>query len=275
MTQVVTWVLSGLTVGWLARWSAKVRRDSGLAGDLVTGVSGATMGGFLFAMLGIVAPQSAAGHLAAAVLGAAALVASRAVLSGMLHARPAVFAGEGVSMADLDAQVRRLGALERRVLASILNRRPVSRDPDHAFEGRLTCGERVADRVASFGGSWVFIGLFLTAMMIWMALNEEFARPFDPYPFILLNLVLSCVAALQAPIIMMSQNRQSATDRLAARNDYEVNLRAEMEIMALHHKLDSAREHEWAALAQLLAAQDARLARLEQLLGARSDEPGA
>lgn len=270
--QVATWVLSGLGVGWLARFWARGRTDdSGWAGDLVTGVSGATLGGFLSGVMGIVAPQNSAGHLAAALFGAAALVGSRSVLSAMWHSPSAGAKRERVSLADLESQITRLGAPERRVFSSILSRRPVSQDPNHAFEAQLTFGQRVADRVAAFGGSWIFIGIFLTAMMIWMALNEEFARPFDPYPFILLNLVLSCVAALQAPIIMMSQNRQSAKDRVAAKNDYEVNLRAEMEIIALHEKLDSARLHERAALAQLVATQDARLARLEQLLGARSD----
>ena len=172
---------------------------------------------------------------------------------------------------DLATQINRLGELERRVLAAILGRRPVSYDPNRAFDEQATFGERAADRVAAFGGSWIFIGLFLTAMMIWIALNQESARPFDAYPFILLNLVLSCLAALQAPVIMMSQNRQAAKDRLDAKTDYECNLRAEMEIMRLHEKLDAAREHEWAALAELVTAQSERLTRLEQLLAFRSN----
>jgi uncharacterized membrane protein len=123
----------------------------------------------------------------------------------------------------------------------------------------------VADRVASFGGSWTFIVLFLAAMAAWMLDNVEAARPFDPYPFILLNLVLSCLAALQAPIIMMSQNRQASKDRLDAQHDYEVNPKAEMEIMALHLKLDELREQHLTALA---VAQAEQTKLLERLLGA-------
>ena len=122
------------------------------------------------------------------------------------------------------------------MLAKLLRREAVSRDPAEREEA-LTLGERVADRVASFGGSWTFIFLFLAAMAAWIALNDS-AGAFDPYPFILLNLILSCLAALQAPVIMMSQNRQVAKDRLQAQHDYEVNLKAEMEIIGLHAKLD-------------------------------------
>src|SRR5690606_23754192 len=105
-------------------------------------------------------------------------------------------------------------------------------DPNRSFDAQLSIGERLADRVAAFGGSWTFIGLFLTAMIVWMAINQRLARPFDPFPFILLNLMLSCLAALQAPVIMMSQNRQAAKDRSDARLDYEVNVRAEVQIAA-------------------------------------------
>jgi uncharacterized membrane protein len=101
-------------------------------------------------------------------------------------------------------------------------------------------------------------------MVVWMAVNEGTGKPFDPYPFILLNLVLSCVAAIQAPIIMMSQNRQAAKDRLEARNDFEVNLRAEMEIMALHEKLDHFRNNEIVNLIRSIEEQKARLARIEE-----------
>jgi len=107
-----------------------------------------------------------------------------------------------------------------------------------------------------------------------MALNGELEQPFDPYPFILLNLVLSCLAALQAPVIMMSQNRQAVRDRLDARSDYEVNVRAEMEILALHTKLDLLREQEWMKLAQLIEEQQRALERIERRLGAAGGEPG-
>ena len=112
------------------------------------------------------------------------------------------------------------------------------------YPSQMTFGERLADRVATFGGSWTFIGLFLGAMVIWIVINSRGAAV-DPFPFILLNLMLSCLAALQAPVIMMSQNRQSAKDRLDAQHDYEVNLKAEMEIVALHFKMDELREKQF------------------------------
>jgi CRP/FNR family transcriptional regulator, cyclic AMP receptor protein len=111
--------------------------------------------------------------------------------------------------------------------------RRVSRDVLEEAEERLTFGQRVADRVARFGGSWPFIGVFAAVMFVWMGLNIVRLSNFDPYPFILLNLALSTIAAIQAPIIMMSQNRQSSKDKLLAENDYKVNLKAEIEIEAL------------------------------------------
>lgn len=136
---------------------------------------------------------------------------------------------------------------ERRVLELVAQRMAVSRDINLNFDQGRNLGERLADRIASFGGSWTFILLFSVAIAIWMAVNTLlFSRvgrnPFDPYPFILLNLFLSLVAAIQAPIIMMSQNRQAAKDRLQASHDYEVNLKAEIEIMALHEKMDEMRQ---------------------------------
>lgn len=102
-------------------------------------------------------------------------------------------------------------------------------------------GGRLADRVAEFGGSWTFIGIFATILIVWMLINGWWLsnKGFDPYPFILLNLVLSCLAAIQAPVIMMSQNRQEDRDRLRARRDYYINLKAEEEIRSLHKKLDN------------------------------------
>jgi len=115
------------------------------------------------------------------------------------------------------------------------------------IETTMTLGERVADRVAQFGGSWRFIGLFGGILVVWMVINAWVlaTHPFDPYPFILLNLVLSTLAALQAPVIMMSQNRQAHKDRMHAQQDYEVNLMAEIEIRDLHDKLDSLRFKQW------------------------------
>lgn len=111
-------------------------------------------------------------------------------------------------------------------------------DTNREFDKTLTFGQRMADRVAAFGGSWAFIGIFGAILIVWIALNvtlvSQRRHAFDPYPFILLNLVLSTLAALQAPVIMMSQNRQSAKDRLDAQHDYEINVKAEIEIEELH-----------------------------------------
>nr|WP_325263168.1 DUF1003 domain-containing protein [uncultured Rhizobium sp.] len=126
-----------------------------------------------------------------------------------------------------------------------------------AIDQAETFGERVADRVAAFGGSWTFILSFLAVLVLWMALNLVglSADPFDPYPFILLNLVLSSLAALQAPVIMMSQRRQEDKDRLRSENDYMVNLRAELEIRQLHEKIDHQMAKQWERLAELQQIQ--------------------
>jgi uncharacterized membrane protein len=126
-----------------------------------------------------------------------------------------------------------------------LKRQPVARDVNVEDREHSTLGQRAADRIATFGGSWAFMGLFAAVLVAWMLYNSETAKPFDPFPYILLNLVLSCVAAAQAPVILMSQNRQAEKDRLHAKLDYEVNLKAEVEILALHAKFDELREREW------------------------------
>jgi len=142
---------------------------------------------------------------------------------------------------------------ERRVLELVAQRMSVSQDINLNFDKGRTMGERLADRIAAFGGSWTFILIFTIGITVWVVANTLlFTRlgdqPFDPYPFILLNLFLSLVAAIQAPIIMMSQNRQAAKDRLQASHDYEVNLKAEIEIMALHEKMDELRQKDLQAL---------------------------
>lgn len=161
-------------------------------------------------------------------------------------------------------------AAERAVLTRIHRREHISSafvpgsDDDRSF------GERVADGVARFGGSWTFIGLFMLFLGLWAATNVWLLRanPFDPYPFIFLNLLLSMLAALQAPVIMMSQNRHAERDRAAAEHDYQVNLKAELEIMALHDKLDQLRVEQ---LEKILAAQGEQIALLQRLLEARED----
>ena len=147
----------------------------------------------------------------------------------------------------LEAEYQKLSDLEHSVVSKITRRNRVSKRVHVDIETTMTVGERVADKVAQFGGSWGFIGLFGGILVTWMIVNTWVLvrHPFDPYPFILLNLVLSTLAALQAPVIMMSQNRQAHKDRMHAQQDYEVNLMAEIEIRDLHDKLDSLRFKQW------------------------------
>lgn len=146
---------------------------------------------------------------------------------------------------------------ERRVLGQIAARAAISRDVNATFREKLTVGDRVADQVAAFGGSWKFIFLFFGVIFSWVTLNAWLLmRPADPYPFVFLNLILSMVAALQAPVIMMSQNRQAAKDRIVAAHDYEVNLKAELEILSLHEKVDDLRMRQ---LEELFARLETRM----------------
>ncbi|AXC49342.1 DUF1003 domain-containing protein [Paracoccus suum] len=159
-----------------------------------------------------------------------------------------------------------LTAAERRVVEHLLRRQTIARQPEGESEGERapTFGERMADQVARFGGSWMFITAFLAFLVAWVGLNLAFeTRALDPYPFIFLNLLLSMLAALQAPVIMMSQNRQAAKDRAAAAHDYEVNLKAEMDIMGLHEKMDDMRTRQ---LEGLIARQQAQIDSLIALL---------
>ncbi len=150
-----------------------------------------------------------------------------------------------------------LSDLDQEVLRSMREHELVSEDVNSAFEQQLTVGERIADGVASFGGSWRFIIIFGVVMFVWIALNSAMlvARPFDPFPFILLNLVLSCLAAIQAPVIMMSQNRQESKDRLRADHDYKVNLKAELEIRLLTTRFDHLLSRQWQRLLEIQQIQ--------------------
>ncbi len=140
----------------------------------------------------------------------------------------------------LEDEIGELSALDQEVIESLEQHEILSSDISKQFEKKLTFGERLSDHIASFGGSWRFIILFGAVLFGWIIVNAILLlnRGFDPYPFILLNLILSCLAAIQAPIIMMSQNRAEARDRLRAENDYKVNLKAELEIRHLHEKID-------------------------------------
>ncbi|RYG42743.1 MAG: DUF1003 domain-containing protein [Chitinophagaceae bacterium] len=146
----------------------------------------------------------------------------------------------------LEQDFGELNEVERIVTKSINSRRTLSKSSHNAGGKKLSYGERLADKVASFGGSWRFIIIFFVILIAWMGLNAFFLheKGFDPYPFILLNLILSCLASIQAPIIMMSQNRQEEKDRQRAEHDYKVNLKAEVEIRMLHEKLDHLLLHQ-------------------------------
>jgi uncharacterized membrane protein len=154
----------------------------------------------------------------------------------------------------LESDYENIPLRERRVIEKIARKVAVSRDTNAEHQQALTFGEKLADKVASFGGSWTFLMTFAAVLLLWVALNSLLlARAFDPYPYILLNLFLSMLASVQAPIIMMSQNRHAAKDRIDAAHDYEVNLKAEIEIMALHEKLDEMRSKDLAELLRQLS----------------------
>jgi len=157
----------------------------------------------------------------------------------------------------LESERGELGALDREVLRSLHEHQLLAKNLEASMEADWSWGERLADRVARFGGSWTFLILFLLFILAWIAMNTVvlLARPVDPYPFILLNLVLSCIASIQAPVIMMSQNRQAAKDRLRAQNDYQVNLKAELEIRHLHEKVDHLLLQQWERLTKIQEIQ--------------------
>jgi uncharacterized membrane protein len=157
---------------------------------------------------------------------------------------------ENLAKAMFGVKFHELGDQEQRVIESIANKEPLAENVNITFHENLTLGQKLADKVASFGGSWTFIIIFAVIMLCWMTVNSWLLlaeQAFDPYPFILLNLALSALAALQAPIIMMSQNRQAAKDRFEISANYEVSLKTDIEITRLHQKIDE--------LAQLIAAQ--------------------
>ena len=156
-------------------------------------------------------------------------------------------------------------ALENEVVDAITHSKILAENIEDVIEERLTLGQRVADRIALFGGSWTFIIIFFAFILIWMGINiiALSNRAFDPYPFILLNLILSCLAAIQAPIIMMSQNRQEQKDRQRSEHDYKVNLKAELEIRMLNEKMDHLIAHQ---SKHLLEIQEIQADYLEDIL---------
>jgi uncharacterized membrane protein len=160
-----------------------------------------------------------------------------------------------------DKPADELGEIEKRVLAKAHERKIISTDVNAALQAETSTGERLADSIARVGGSWSFIVAFLLFLVFWCIINTVvlFTRAFDPYPFIFLNLVLSMLAAIQAPIIMMSQNRQAERDRFEAAKDYEVNLKAELEVLSLHQKIDMRVLTEIAALREDIERLNQRL----------------
>ena len=158
-----------------------------------------------------------------------------------------------------------LAIIDRDVMEAIKNNSILSENIQDEIEAKLTVGQKIADKVAAFGGSWTFIATFFSFIIIWMIINVWFiaTKPFDPYPFILLNLILSCLAAIQAPIIMMSQNRQEQKDRQRSEHDYKINLKAELEIKLLSEKIDHLLVHQ---NNKLLEIQEVQIDYLEDLM---------
>lgn len=156
---------------------------------------------------------------------------------------------------------QKYAVLEKEVVDSILNKEMISENSNNTYSSNASkskiVGQNVADAVAKFGGSWTFILLFIFTLLSWIVINVVFItkKPFDPYPFILLNLMLSCIAALQAPIIMMSQNRQDEKDRIVAENRYQVNLKTELEIRLLHEKINHLITEQWKTLLDIQSIQ--------------------
>ncbi len=155
-------------------------------------------------------------------------------------------------------------AIDKEVLESIETGRVFAHDPFKEAPEKITFGDRLSDKMASFGGSWSFIILFFIILAIWIVMNLGLLviKPFDPFPFILMNLILSCIAAIQAPVIMMSQNRQERKDRTRSEHDYQINLKAELEIRALHEKIDRLIGHQWQ---QLLEVQQMQMDMMQEL----------
>ncbi len=164
----------------------------------------------------------------------------------------------------LEMEKGELSTLEEQVIKSLKENELLSKDINIEFEQKLTFGERLADKIADFGGSWSFIVIFGGVLLLWVAANSVILiwRPFDPYPFIFLNLILSCLAAVQAPVILMSQNRQEAKDRFRSEHDYLINLKAELEIRHLHEKIDHLLMNQWQ---RLLEIQQIQMELMEEL----------
>jgi uncharacterized membrane protein len=157
----------------------------------------------------------------------------------------------------LETEKGELSALEEEVVRSLREQELLSQNINVEFDQKLTFGQRLSDKLSDYAGSWGFILTFVGVLILWIVINTVLLvfRHFDPYPFILLNLVLSCLAAIQAPVILMSQNRQESRDRLRAEHDYLVNLKAELEIRNLHEKMDHLLKNQWQRLLEIQEIQ--------------------
>jgi len=164
----------------------------------------------------------------------------------------------------LDMDKGEVKTLESDIAKNIAETDLITKNVNEQFDRSITFGERMADKIADFGGSWRFLGIFAGILFAWVLMNTVLViiKPFDPYPFIFLNLILSCLAAIQAPVIMMSQNRQEDKDRFRSENDFKTNLKAELEIRSLHDKLDYLLMHQWQ---RLLEIQQIQMELMEQL----------
>ena len=164
----------------------------------------------------------------------------------------------------LESERGEISSLDDEVLESLKNNETISEDISQEYRSKLTFGERLSDKISAFGGSWKFINLFLIILFAWIVVNTFIlvTHKFDPYPYILLNLVLSCIAAIQAPVIMMSQNRQESRDRMRSENDYKINLKSELEIRQLHLKMDHLLNSQWERMVEI---QDIQISLMEEL----------
>lgn len=178
--------------------------------------------------------------------------------SGKLSSSELNYYREKYISAFLLKDIGEMSKLRENVFEAMKENTLISNQPEVEHETSYSFGQRIADKVASFGGSWTFILSFLGFITIWISINSFILlvhRPFDPFPFILLNLILSCIAALQAPVIMMSQNRQEEKDRERSKKDYMINLKSELEIQMLHEKLDHLIMHQQQELIEFQKTQ--------------------
>ena len=175
----------------------------------------------------------------------------------------------------VEEEVGVLSSTQLEVVKSLEDHDLIAANVNEEFEGKLTAGQKVADKVAEFGGSWPFIITFGVVLIVWITVNSIglLHKPFDPFPYILLNLCLSCLAAIQAPVIMMSQNRQEAKDRLRAQQDYQVNLKAELEIRSLNARLEALLHHQWQGLLEIQRLQTEMMEELTRETGAMAGGP--